>query len=315
MMAWEPGATPATLRARADLLRALRAFFDERGVLEVQTPVLGCHTVTEPAIESLPLTVDSLEGWLQTSPEYFMKRLLAAGSGSIYQIGPVFRAGEQGRRHNPEFTLLEWYRVGFSLETLAAEVGDLVEEVLAGGRPQVAEYRELMQAHAGIDPWTDSAGVLAAQASKLSGIPEEQLERSEALDLLMSGCVEPALAGKGPVIVRHYPPDQCALAAVVEVGGVPAARRFELYLDGVEIGNAYEELLDAAEQRQRFNADDQRRRAAGQVMPEPDDRLLEALETGLPMCSGMAMGVDRLLMHQTGAQSLDQVMAFSRERL
>jgi lysyl-tRNA synthetase class 2 len=314
-MSWEPGATPAMLRARAHLLRALRDFFDTRGVLEVQTPVLGRHTVTEPAIESLPVTVDGLEAWLQTSPEYFMKRLLAAGSGSIYQIGSVFRAGEQGRRHNPEFTLLEWYRVGFDLEALVVEVGDLVQEVLESPRPHVAEYRELMQAHAGVDPWRDEPARLAERASAVSGIPREQLNRGEALDLLMSGCVEPALAEQGPVIVQHYPSDQCALAAVTEVGGVPVARRFELYLDGIEIGNAYEELLDATEQRRRFVADNARRREAGQPIPEPDVRFLEALEAGLPPCSGMAMGVDRLLMHRTGAGSLDEVMAFSRERL
>ncbi|PAU76985.1 EF-P lysine aminoacylase GenX [Halovibrio salipaludis] len=314
-MSWKPGATPAMLRARAQLLRALRDFFDARGVLEVQTPVLGRHTVTEPAIESLPVTIDGLQAWLQTSPEYFMKRLLAAGSGSIYQIGPVFRAAEQGRRHNPEFTLLEWYRVGFDLEALMVEVADLVQEVMESPRPHVAEYRELMQAHAGVDPWRDDPAQLAERASAVSGIPREQLNRGEALDLLMSGCVEPALADQGPVIVQHYPPDQCALAAVSEVGGVAVARRFELYLDGIEIGNAYEELLDATEQCRRFEADNARRREAGQPIPEPDGRLLEALEAGLPQCSGMAIGVDRLLMHRTGAASLDEVMAFSLERL
>jgi lysyl-tRNA synthetase class 2 len=311
-MSWKPGATPAMLRARAQVLRALRDFFDARGVLEVQTPVLGRHTVTEPAIESLPV---GLQAWLQTSPEYFMKRLLAAGSGSIYQIGPVFRAAEQGRRHNPEFTLLEWYRVGFDLEALVVEVADLVQEVMESPRPHVAEYRELMQAHAGVDPWCDDPVQLATRASAISGIPREQLNRGEALDLLMSGCVEPALADQGPVIVQHYPPDQCALAAVSEVGGLAVARRFELYLDGIEIGNAYEELLDATEQRRRFEADNARRHAAGQPIPEPDGRFLEALEAGLPPSSGMAMGVDRLLMHRTGAGSLDEVMAFSRERL
>ncbi|MGM0450020.1 MAG: EF-P lysine aminoacylase EpmA [Pseudomonadota bacterium] len=314
-MTWQPGTTRPMLRARAELLRELRGFFEARGVLEVQTPVLGRHTVTEPAIESLPVNSNGLSGWLQTSPEYFMKRLLAAGSGSIYQIGPVFRADEQGRHHNPEFTLLEWYRVGFSLEALVDEVSDLVREVLHGPGPHVVEYRDLMRDHAGVDPWVDEVETLAARAAALSGIAPEKLNRGEALDLLMSGCVEPALAGQGPVIVRHYPPDQCALAAVTVVGGVHVARRFELYLDGIEVGNAYEELLDAAIQRERFEADNERRRAAGQPMPEPDARLLEALEAGLPPCSGMAMGVERLLMHRTGAGSLDEVMAFPLDRL
>ncbi|WP_077530570.1 EF-P lysine aminoacylase EpmA [Vreelandella utahensis] len=314
-MSWQPGATPGMLHARAALLRDLRGFFEARGVLEVQTPVLGRHTVTEPAIESLPVNANGLSGWLQTSPEYFMKRLLAAGSGSIYQIGPVFRADEQGRRHNPEFTLLEWYRVGFRLEALVDEVADLVREALHGPGPHVVEYRDLMRDHAGVDPWSDDDGVLAARASATSGIAAAQLDRGEALDLLMSGCVEPALVGKGPVIIQHYPPDQCALATVAEVGGVRVARRFELYLDGIEVGNAYEELLDAATQRARFEADNERRRAAGQPTPEPDPKLLAALEAGLPPCSGMAIGVDRLLMHRTGATSLDEVMAFSLDRL
>ncbi|XOZ34992.1 EF-P lysine aminoacylase EpmA [Halomonadaceae bacterium KBTZ08] len=303
------------LHARARLLRALRDFFDARGVMEVQTPVWGRHTVTEPAIESVPATVNGLDGWLQTSPEYFMKRLLAAGSGSIYQIGPVFRSGEQGRRHNPEFTLLEWYRVGFGLEALVAEVGDLVQEVLEVPRPHVSEYRDLMRTYGGVDPWQDSTLELVAQASRVAGIAAAQLDRGDALDLLMSECVEPALTGFGPVIVQHYPPDQCALAAVSSVRGEPVARRFELYLDGIEIGNAYEELLDADEQRERFERDNQRRRDAGQVIPEPDHRLLQALEAGLPLCSGMALGVDRLLMHQTGASALNEVMAFPGSRL
>lgn len=314
-MDWEPGATVDMLRARARLLGALRGFFDARGVLEVQTPVLGRHTVTEPAIESLPVTLDGETCWLQTSPEYFMKRLLAAGSGSIYQIGPVFRADEQGRRHNPEFTLLEWYRTGFDLEALAVEVADLVQEVLHAPRPHILGYRDLMRAHADVDPWVDDAATLAARAAAVSGMDGAQLGRGEALDLLMSHCVEPALAGMGPVIVQHYPPDQCALAVVAEVDGVRVARRFELYLDGIEVGNAYEELLDARVQRERFEADNERRRAAGQSPLEPDPRLLAALKAGLPRCSGMAIGVDRLLMHRTGASSLDEVMAFARERL
>ena len=314
-MTWKPGATAGMLHARAALLRDLRGFFEARGLLEVQTPVLGRHTVTEPAIESLPVTASGLNGWLQTSPEYFMKRLLAAGSGSIYQIGPVFRADEQGRRHNPEFTLLEWYRVGFRLEALVDEVSDLVREVLHGPGPHVVEYRDLMRDYAGVDPWVDDDGTLAAQAAVISGIAPEELSRGEALDLLMSGCVEPILVGKGPVIIQHYPPDQCALAAVAEVGGLRVARRFELYLDGIEVGNAYEELLDATTQRERFEADNERRRAAGQSTPEPDPGMLAALEAGLPPCSGMAIGVDRLLMHRTGATSLDEVMAFSLDRL
>ena len=314
-MGWQPGTSLSMLRARARLRQQVREFFADRGVLEVDTPVLGRFGVSEPAIDSIPASAPGLDGVLQTSPEYFMKRLLAAGSGPIYQMGPVFRAGEAGRRHNPEFTMLEWYRPGLSIEALMEEVAALVERVLETGRPVVRSYRDLLYGHTGVDPWTDDEGVIRARASQLSGMDSDSLDRGEALDLLMSHEVEPALAREEAVFVRGYPPDQAALSVVAREGGVEVAQRFELFVRGVELCNGYRELTDPDEQRKRLEQDNQYRRRQGKPEMTPDPGLLGALEAGLPPCSGVALGLDRLLMLQTGATCLDEVLPFSLERL
>lgn len=259
----------------------LRAFFAERDVLEVQTSILAAHTVTEVAIESM--AVGSL-GYLQTSPEYQMKRLLAAGAPSIYQITPVFRAGEAGRLHNPEFTLLEWYRLGFDDQALMAEVASLVERVLGPGKTEFVAYGDLV-------------GDLDRPRDDLD------LAVSEAIDAL----------GEGRFFITRYPADQAALARLhADDPGVAA--RFELVIDGVEVANGYWELTDAEEQRRRFAADVEQRRRRGLVEPAPDERLLASLDVGLPDCAGVALGVDRLLMLQQGAGSLAEVMAFPIDR-
>ncbi|TDT43309.1 lysyl-tRNA synthetase class 2 [Halospina denitrificans] len=314
-MSWQPGASLSMLRARARLRQQVRDFFAERGVLEVDTPVLGRYGVSEPAIDSIAASAPGLDGVLQTSPEYFMKRLLAAGSGSIYQMGSVFRAGESGHRHNPEFTMLEWYRPGFSIEALMEEVAALVRVVLEIGSPVIHDYRDLLRSHAGVDPWMDDDAILRSRASEVSGIPADALDRGEALDLLLSHQVEPILAGEEAVFVRGYPPDQAALAQVVREGDIEVAQRFELYVRGVELCNGYRELTDAGEQRARFERDNQIRRRQGKPEMAPDPGLLAALEAGLPPCSGVALGLDRLLMLQTGAASLDEVLPFSVDRL
>lgn len=314
-MSWQPGASLPMLRARARLRQQVRDFFAERGVLEVDTPVLGRYGVSEPAIDSIPALMPGLDGVLQTSPEYFMKRLLAAGSGPIYQMGPVFRAGEAGRRHNPEFTMLEWYRPGLSIEALMEEVAALVQGILETRPPVIREYRDLLSDHAGVDPWTDDDAVIRARAADVSGIDPDELDRGEALDLLVSHEVEPVLAGYEAVFVRGYPPDQAALAVVAREGNVDVAQRFEFYVRGVELCNGYRELTDADEQRTRFERDNQYRRRQGKPEMPPDPGLLAALEAGLPPCSGVALGLDRLLMLQTGVSSLDEVLPFSVERL
>lgn len=314
-MSWQPGATPDRLRARSELLRRVRGFLEARGVMEVDTPVLGRHSVSEPAIDSIRAESPGFEGFLQTSPEYCMKRLLAAGSGPIYQLGPVFRAGESGRRHNPEFTLLEWYRPGFSLDRLMDEVAALVGSILKLESPAHLEYRQLFRDHAGVDPWLDGDDVIRGRAAGQTGLDPAELTRGEALDLLMSHDVEAALAGMGAIFVRGYPPDQAALAVKESENGVEVAQRFELYVQGVELCNGYRELTDPDEQRARFERDNQHRRAQGKPEMPPDPGLLGALEAGLPDCSGVALGFDRLLMLYTGARHIDEILPFSRQRL
>ncbi len=276
---WQPSCSLKALQARARLLAEIRSFFAERKVLEVQTAVLAEHTVTDLHIESM--NVGGV-GYLQTSPEYQLKRLLAAGAPSIYQIGPVFRASERGRLHNPEFVLLEWYRLGFDDNALMAEVAALLERVLGPGECQTVTYAELV-----------GQEVLAT-------LPADEL------DLRFS---EAAAGLHGRWFVTRYPADQAALARLVEDDPTVAAR-FELIVDGVELANGYFELTDADEQRRRFAADVEARRVRNLVEPTVDEKFLGALEAGLPDCAGVALGVDRLLMLAMGASSLEEVMPF-----
>ncbi len=312
---WRPAASLERLRARAALLASVRAFFSARGVLEVETPVLGRFGVSEPHLHSVSVTsVFDGEGFLQTSPEYHMKRLLAAGSGPIYQIARVFRGDEQGGRHNPEFSLLEWYRPGFGMEQLMEEVADLVVGVLGCERPSVRDCRELYRTLADVDPWEDGDAELVEAASEFSGVVQEQISRGDALDLLMSFCIEPALAEQGPVFVVNYPPEQAALARRDLHQGYTVARRFELYVQGLELCNGYQELADAKEQRERFAEDNRLRQSLERRPMEADSRLIAALSHGLPECSGVALGLDRLLMLLVGASSISEVLAFPADR-
>jgi lysyl-tRNA synthetase class 2 len=265
------------LRARAELLAGIRAFFAERDVLEVQTPVLSAHTVTDLNIESMAV---GSHGYLQTSPEYHLKRLLAAGAPSLYQLGPVFRAGETGRLHNPEFILLEWYRLGFDDQALMGEVAELVDQVLGEDHYSYHRYGDLV--------------------GDLDRAPEE-------LDLALVDALQ--ALGAGRHFVTHYPADQAALARL-HPDDPSVAARFELVVDGVELANGYHELTDAEEQRRRFAGDIEQRRLAGKVEPTIDESFLAALDSGLPDCAGVALGVDRLLMLQQGASSLAEIMAF-----
>ncbi len=317
---WRPAVGPEALRARARLLRGIRRFLDERGVLEVETPVLSRAGTTDPAIDSLatrftgPGAAAGLPLWLHTSPEFPMKRLLAAGSGPIYQICRVFRDGEAGRLHNPEFTLLEWYRPGFDLARLMDEVSALVRSLLpACAGDTRATYGDLFQRHLGIDPHRASVDELR-RAARAAGVDPslEAGDRDAWLDLLMSHCIEPRLPD-GLCFVHDYPASQAALARL-RPGDPPVAERFELYLDRVELANGFHELADAAEQRRRFEGDLARRRAEGRPGPPLDEALLQALAAGLPDCSGVALGVDRLLMRVVGADRIDQVLAFPIDR-
>ena len=318
MTDWRPGAQQEALRARASLLANIRAFFAERAVLEVETPLLCSRGITDPAIEPLSvnggLSLGADSRYLQTSPEYAMKRLLAAGSGPIYQICKAFRDGEAGSRHNPEFTLLEWYRPGMDQHQLMAEVAALVCACL-GERPwRALSYRELFQRSIGVDPFADTLASLQQAARERVDVGDLGGDRDLWLDLLLTHCVEPWLAQQGLCFVYDYPASQAALARLGERDGYVVGERFELYVDGIELANGYHELADAAEQRARFEEDNRRRRARGQPERELDEALLAALEAGLPDCSGVALGVDRLLMLVTGETDIRRLLAFSWDR-
>lgn len=318
---WQPSASLDALKSRARLLGFVRGFFAERQVLEVETPVLGRHGVTDVNLDSiraslLPVAGSTTDtGWLQTSPEYHMKRLLAAGSGPIFQVSRVFRDGERGRRHNPEFSMLEWYRPGFTDEELMAEVADLVVGWLACEPPQRLSYRQAMVRFAGVDPFSASDRELARLCETWLE-PESALSlgRDGCLDLLMSYRVEPALAHQPPTFITHYPASQAALARTSYHEGVQVAHRFELYVQGMELCNGYWELTDAGEQRRRFQADNAARRARGKPEMPVDEGLLAALDTGLPECAGVALGLDRLLMLKLGTRDIADVLAFPVER-
>lgn len=316
---WRPVATLPLLRARASLLRGVREFFQEAGVLEVETPACSFHAATDPAIHSLgtafmgPGYPQRMPLYLHTSPEFPMKRLLAAGSGPIYQICRVFRDGELGRLHNPEFSLLEWYRPGYDPHRLMDEVAALVCHLAGRKVPeQRLTYGGLFQIHLGVDPhWASSKELRAcAGAQGLEGLATLDLPKRDAwLDLLLSHCIEPQLPPEVMTFVYDYPASQASLARIRP--GLPAvAARFELYLGNMELANGFHELANATEQRARFLADLSERHALGLPEVSVDERLLEALEAGLPDCAGVALGLDRLLMWLTGTTHIDQVLAF-----
>lgn len=316
---WAPAAGLEALRARARMLADLRAFFAARSVLEVDTPQLSAAANSDPNLHSLCVTGQGDEPrWLHTSPEFPMKRLLAAGAGAIYQVCHVFRAGEAGRVHNPEFTLLEWYRPGFDHYRLMDEVAELLECLLGGDTPAKAPerftYREVFRRHAGIDPFgVNAAGLRRALARHGVAPPGNELSRDECLDLLMGAVIGPQLGRERLCFVIDYPASQAALARVRR-GPPDVAERFELYWRGVELANGYHELLDAREQARRFDRDNACRRRAGQPEMPVDRHLLAALQAGMPACAGVALGLDRLLMLKLGLNCLAAAMAFPCDR-
>lgn len=308
----------AALLLRAALYRQVRAFFAERGVLEVETPILSEAGNTEPNIESFtaafngPVQARPGPRWLRTSPEYPLKRLLAAGVGDCYELGRVFRNGEAGRRHNPEFTMLEWYRVGWDHRALIEETVALVQAALGlvdrAATVRSVTYRQLFVDALALDPFTASIDDLGVPLAGF-GIRGEGLTRDDWLDLLLTHRIQPAFAPDTITVVRDWPASQCALARI-RPGSPPVAERFELYLGQQELANGYHELTDPAEQRARFEQDHARRRARGQVEPPIDERLLAVLG-GLPPCAGVALGVERLLMALAGTDDIRDVLAFA----
>ena len=289
---------PESLKLRASVLAEIRRFFAEREVMEVETPVLGPSPVTDVHLQSFEVRPHDLSEptlFLQTSPEYAMKRLLAAGSGPIYQIAKAFRSGEQSRLHNPEFSLVEWYRPGFSLTDLMDEVEQFITRLLCRQKIPRYTYKDLFKEHLNLDPHTITLQELRQFSDELIDVCGADLDANDYLQLLMDQKIEPRLPDCCFVI--EYPEAQAALSAVApDAEGVPVAQRFELYVDGMELANGYFELTDAVEQRSRFEGDLARRRQLGLPAVPVDEELLAALEAGLPSCAGVALGLDRLLM-------------------
>lgn len=309
---WRPGADLAVLRARAQMLQSIRQFFQQRQLLEVDLPVLSGAFGSDLCIEPISAVVNGHSAYLQSSPEFFLKRLLAAGSGDVFALGRAFRDHERGRRHNPEFTLLEWYRCGWDQWQLMQELQELVLSLL-GPRPVASySYAELFVAATGLDPHDASDAQLLARAKPLG--EWVAANRAACLDLLFAELVEPALPS-GLVLIWDFPLSHSALAELAtNRAGQSVACRFELYCDGVELANGYRELTDAAAQRQRFSVEIEQRRSAGQAVTPLDEHFLAALESGLPPCAGVAVGVDRLLMCQLGCDDIDEVLPFSWRR-
>jgi len=307
---WQPSADMQAIKARASLYQAVRAFFLARDVLEVDVPLLGVAATVDPFIESLTTHVCGEPHYLQTSPEFFLKRLLAAGSGSIYSLGRAFRDGERGARHRPEFTLLEWYRIGWDEHQLMDELALLVDHVLPDTIVSKVTYRDLFLTHFSLDPHTASIDTLKRCALEAIDISLDDDNPTTWLDLLMAHCIEPHLP-KGLVFIYDYPKAQAALAKVsADHSGRLVARRFEAYLNGVELANGYFELTDHKEQLERFRSDSEYR-SSHQLPVLPYDRLLvSALEAGMPVCAGVAMGIDRLLMAVHAVAHIDEVMTF-----
>jgi lysyl-tRNA synthetase class 2 len=315
---WRPSAALETLRLRAQMLRRAREYFAQTGALEVETPVLVRAAVTDVHLESLAVqrSDGTPIGFLHTSPEYAMKRLLCAGAPDLYQVAHVFREGERGRRHNPEFTMIEWYRLGIDHVELMRDVDALLRALLEPARPVAATahvtYAEAFESALRVDPLAaPTEAIEAALRSAGIDLPEGLPgDRDGLLDLGMSMYVTPGFARDRITFVRDFPASQAALA---RIDGAVAAR-FEAFWGGLELANGFHELGDATEQAQRFAADSAVRLGRGQPPREPDQRFLAALSAGLPPCAGVALGFDRVVMVAAGARAIDDVIAFPIER-
>lgn len=312
---WRPTATLGDLRQRAAILARMREFFAHKSVLEVETPLL-CHaTVTDPHVVGIPALFKPLGAteeqivYLQTSPEYAMKRLLAAGSGPIYQMSKAFRQGEVGKQHNPEFTMLEWYRPGFDHQALMAEMDEFLQAVAHFPAAEKLSYAQAFERVLGINPHTASSAELA-EIARQQHLPANLSDHNAWLDVLMVHCVEPTLGRERPVLLYDFPVSQAALAKI-RSEDPPVASRFEVYFKGVEVANGFHELQDVGEQRQRFVNDLAYRTQHHLPRVEIDARFLAALQEGIPDCAGVALGVDRLMMLALNCGTIAEVLSFA----
>jgi len=316
---FRPTADWTALRERAGLLRRLRLFFDQRGFLEVETPLLSADTVVDRHLDPFSIEVPTPGGtrtyWLQTSPELAVKRLLAGGAEAIYQVTRAFRQEELGPLHNPEFTLVEWYRAGDDMAAGMAFLDQLCQAMLGRGAAERLSYRGAFERYAGLDPLTAPLEALHSAARRTSAPPASFRpdDRDLWLDWILTEQVQPHLGRTRPAILYDYPASQAALARVRDESP-PVAERFELFVEGIELANGYHELLDPELLRRRNAANNAARAADGKHPLPADSRLLDAMESGLPQTTGVALGFDRLVMLRTGAERIDQVVAFPFDR-
>lgn len=310
---WHPTASLSALRERAKLLKQIRAFFDSRGVFEVDTPLLCASTVSEPALASF--FINAAERYLQTSPEYAMKRMLAAFNVPIYYLGKAFREGEFGKKHNPEFTMLEWYRPQWDHHQLIAEINDLFQLIFACPPLQITTYQAIFKKYLNVCPHQSSEQELKHIALKHNWIDESfNCDKMAWLDLLMTHGIESQLGLEMPVVILDYPAQQGALAKIrKDEDGFFVAERFEVYYRGMELANGYHELTCAMEQRKRFEADNLQRRKLGLPHIPVDEHLLSAMNAGMGTCAGVAIGFDRLLMLRLGLNNISDVLPFNWE--
>ena len=313
---WRPTADKQLIELRAETYTKIRQFMAVRNILEVETPVLSHATVTDVQLDSFhseyssPQTASARTLYLQTSPEYAMKRLLASGTGAIYQISRVFRNEEQGKLHNPEFTMLEWYQPDYDHHQLMQEFESLLN-LFAMTHCDKTSYAEIFIQHIGLDPHTCDTNELTMMAQQY-GLSSTIKERSTLLDFIFSYKIAPILGNSRPVFVYDYPACQCGLAKLSD-GAPEVAARFELFINGMEIANGFHELTDAKEQLARFEQDLALRKKEKRPDLAIDHLFLDALKQGLPDCAGVAVGIDRLLMAMTGAKDIRDVLTFPIE--
>lgn len=316
---WHPVASKEVLKKRAQMFKSIRAFFDDRDILEVETPLISSAGITEPHIESLSTRFRDTSFYLNTSPEFSMKRLLAAYGEPVFQICKAFRDDELGVNHNPEFTLLEWYRPGFDMQQLMDEMEELLRDILENDDLLFTRlsYRVAFEKYAGIDPHLATASDLSDCALQY-GIEQPvglNDNKDEWLDWLLTQLVLPGLEKAGFTFIYDYPESQSALARLRDDEGTMVASRFELFYGDIELANGFHELLDSKVQKQRFENENVTRAKAGQSTVVVDENLLDALSHGLPDCSGVALGMDRLLMVVCDKKSIDEVLAFPWGRI
>ena len=301
---WQPTTSVASLKSRALLIQQIRQYFTEQNVLEVETPCLSNSTVTDPYLEAFEIAGK----YLQTSPEYAMKRLLAHGSGDIYQISKAFRNEDLGRFHNPEFTLLEWYRCDFTLADMFSEIEQLLRLTLGISEVETHRYADLFSEHLDVNVHSASIEELKVLLDRhCNGLSVSDVD--DCLTALFATCIEPNIGQQIPCIVSHFPSSQASLARL-DPDDPREALRFEVYYRGTELANGFHELTDPVEQKQRFESDNSKRLKNNLPEKPIDQRFLAALQDGLPDCVGVALGIDRLLMLKLGADSISQVMSF-----